>query len=407
MNKIIKPSFYDTFACIADKCKANCCTGWRVDVSKNSYELVKKTKMSNEMQEKINKYYKRDKKNVNNAILGYAHIKLREDGACSFLDEQGLCSLQKECGYKVLPTLCQNYPRTCVSQDGKTYEFAIDNSCEAVVSLLLKQKDGIEYISGEMSIDNMNLDIRIGLLVPENFKKYYWDVRMLSIATLQSTQYSLDDRMLIMGLFLQKICEFDKNNETEKIPSYVDNMISLLEKDEFKGTFDDLNTHSFEFLQDTFAFLSKSTVASNAYAANRDIFIKIIENITSPKDDNSQVFQLDIEKYNKQKDLFEKYCEKNPRVIENVIVNNFQVNHFPFKTCNIWENYIEQCVYYNMTKLFCAALLDENLNDEAIIDGVRILSRTFSHTQEYIKMVKDCIEKSNDKLANMAFLIKN
>lgn len=413
MNKIIKPSFYDDFACIADKCKANCCTGWRVEVSKNSYELAKKTKMSSEMREKIDTYYKRNKKRVNLNGSNYAYIQLREDKTCSFLDEQGLCLLQKECGYKLLSSLCQKYPRTCYTADGNNvFEFNLDSSCEAVVELLLKQKNGIEFISDEIEMSNESIYMRQTLAVSPVYKPYYWDIRTLSIAALQSTQYSLDDRMLILGLFIQKIHEFEKANELNKIPAYVDNMISLLENGEFKGMFDDFKTDSLEFLNDIFSFLVDGILQFKRGENEQSELLNILKGVATIQNDEKKSYQFDEEKYSKQKELFAKYCEKNPRAIENIMVNNLGQSFFPFRgspdgTFTIWKSYIEQCVFYNMTKLFCSALLNDDLSDDAIVDGVRLLSREFSHTNAYIKMVDNCVEKSNDKLADMAFLVKN
>ena len=36
----IKPDFYDSFKCIADKCTDSCCIGWEIDVDKNAIQRI-------------------------------------------------------------------------------------------------------------------------------------------------------------------------------------------------------------------------------------------------------------------------------------------------------------------------------------------------------------------------------
>ena len=33
---LTKPAFYDSFACIADKCSDNCCIGWEIDIDEEA-----------------------------------------------------------------------------------------------------------------------------------------------------------------------------------------------------------------------------------------------------------------------------------------------------------------------------------------------------------------------------------
>ena len=37
--KIVKPDYYDSFRCIADKCRHSCCIGWEIDIDEDTLDL--------------------------------------------------------------------------------------------------------------------------------------------------------------------------------------------------------------------------------------------------------------------------------------------------------------------------------------------------------------------------------
>ena len=65
----------------------------------------------------------------------YAVMKPSYEGKCRLIDENGLCSLQVECGEGVLPAVCRMYPRSY------TDEHAVCSaSCERTVELLMRKE---------------------------------------------------------------------------------------------------------------------------------------------------------------------------------------------------------------------------------------------------------------------------
>ena len=51
----IKPSFFDDFKCIADRCTDTCCAGWEVDIDENTLDFYKNAEGS---------YYDEIRKNI-------------------------------------------------------------------------------------------------------------------------------------------------------------------------------------------------------------------------------------------------------------------------------------------------------------------------------------------------------
>ena len=80
----IKPSFYDSFRCIADKCTDSCCVGWEINIDNETIDVYKN--MQTEFGGKIRKNI------VKNEDDTYS-FKLLEGERCPFLNKNNLAIL--------------------------------------------------------------------------------------------------------------------------------------------------------------------------------------------------------------------------------------------------------------------------------------------------------------------------
>ena len=69
--------------------------------------LMKTPGGKSRLKNNVKRLKKGDQKDFNR----YAYLKLNEDQSCSFLAKDGLCSLQRDCGEKSLPSTCATFPR--------------------------------------------------------------------------------------------------------------------------------------------------------------------------------------------------------------------------------------------------------------------------------------------------------
>lgn len=95
------PLFYPDFACIGKACKDSCCKDWIIDIDFDTAE--KYQRMEGSLGEKLRKkLHKRD---------GEFYFDVEKDGRCPFLQEDGLCEIQRERGEEELSKVCDAYPR--------------------------------------------------------------------------------------------------------------------------------------------------------------------------------------------------------------------------------------------------------------------------------------------------------
>lgn len=236
---IIEPNYFKDFHCIGGECRNNCCHDWAILVNKKEYINTKNAKKSKELQAICDSAFHRLKKSDNPGI--YAEMRLKEDGTCQFLDNDGLCMLQKECGYNILSNTCKQFPRIHF-QYMATAEQYLSTGCEEVVRLLMNMPDGIELTSGgeidHHKFNNPALSVIDSESISKAPFKYYWDVKTLVISIMKNRNYSVEDRLILLGIAFGHIDQLITANDGDKIPPYIDGLIAACTDD--KSMLEDL-----------------------------------------------------------------------------------------------------------------------------------------------------------------------
>lgn len=130
----IYPDFYEDFACKANLCQHTCCRGWEIAIDDGTVRRYQA--MGGRLGDEI-------RRNIVNHDGGW-QFRLREDGRCPFLQEDGLCQLIRSAGEDILGTICANHPRFFVLAGG--YELAGTGlSCEKTCELLLAGSGVLQF----------------------------------------------------------------------------------------------------------------------------------------------------------------------------------------------------------------------------------------------------------------------
>lgn len=125
----ITPNYYNTFKCIADKCKHSCCIGWEIDVDEATLE--KYNNLQGDFSAKL-------KSNIE--FSETPHFKLGANEHCPFLNECGLCDIITHFGEDMLCQICDDHPRFRNFYDDFV-EIGLGLCCEAAAEIVLAQKN--------------------------------------------------------------------------------------------------------------------------------------------------------------------------------------------------------------------------------------------------------------------------
>ena len=127
--KTIVPDYYNSFKCIADKCKNTCCVGWEIDIDEKSLARLKKhPEIANEIE-----------------YGETPHFKLLTGERCPFLTEKGLCSLIDIYGENILCDICRDHPRFRNYWSDRV-ELGLGLVCEEAARIILQKKTPMKLV---------------------------------------------------------------------------------------------------------------------------------------------------------------------------------------------------------------------------------------------------------------------
>ena len=99
--KTFVPNYYKDFKCIAQKCKHNCCIGWKIDIDEDTLSYYENIK---------GKFFKKLMQGIENND-NCASFRLDGKGRCAFLNENNLCEIILNIGEESLCQICSDHPR--------------------------------------------------------------------------------------------------------------------------------------------------------------------------------------------------------------------------------------------------------------------------------------------------------
>ncbi|WP_027400152.1 flagellin lysine-N-methylase [Anaerovorax odorimutans] len=425
---MLKPSYYDSFSCLGDKCKFTCCQVWDIYLTKNEYTHIKNLRKPKELEELTSKTFYRIKKGETKKK--YAFVKFDENKLCPLLTKGKFCSLQLSCGHKSLPYTCRAFPRctTINSIKDNMSEQHLSLGCEAVLKIIMKLQGGITFESYDKNYSNMDLD-HINHLITSSHAEtrpvfnYAWDIKTLGCDILQNRRFSLEDRMLLMGMAFQSIDKLEKSKNENEIPAFLNKFSTMMEDSSLLKSFENIQGNSYFKSMNAIAFLDFLNIKQNMTKFINDIFnnlgiIKNKENVTGEKpevDTDEFIIKFEKElsfdesKYMEASKRFDEFFKGRKYIWENIMVTYFFYNNQPFfnKDKSIWQNFIFFANIYNLLKFSIMGYLTDESTDDDFIYATTLCSRTLTHSQFLFDIVVNKFEENeSDTLAHMAILIK-
>lgn len=140
---MMRPWFYDSFTCIADRCSDNCCIGWEIDIDKAAMERF--GAVPGAFGERLR-----------GAIHGGEQpvFALSAGERCALLREDGLCELILNCGEDSLCDICALHPRF-FNDFGEVREAGLGLCCEEVCRLMFSRSEPLTFILDDEDRENI------------------------------------------------------------------------------------------------------------------------------------------------------------------------------------------------------------------------------------------------------------
>ena len=395
--KYFQPTYVKHFKCDGSKCEASCCKYWIIDIDKASYEDYKKIESAEKEITSKMKYFDQRK--------GYVAL-MNDKYACCCLTEDNLCMIQKNYGEKYLSITCQTYPRSlCKMSD--IYERALSVTCPVAAELALLPTEIMEFEFVEESINKESkVNTKLTVTQPEIIP-HIFDIQSAAICILQERELRLDQRLAVLGFFLDRVDELTATNRLSEISKpaelymseefIAENILPLLAGIKFNAK---------DFVKILIGGVLQ-TLYGEENAPRKVLEVVIFDAIKNvfeiiPDEDGTVSINYTAEKFMSLNSQREEFIQRYGTILENYLVNEFFMNMYPWclQEKSIMQNYGLFVATYKIVELFTFSMAQKysDFNESEMIKVIAQLSTNIDNTPAYIKKISAEIDNIGDTL---------
>lgn len=408
-QEVLIPTYMKSFTCIGSACEDSCCIGWGVTLDKKTYKNYKSLRhpvLSN----KLNKSMKRVKNETGN-VDNYAHFIMDSKGRCPMLEESGLCGIQAELGEQSLSPTCTTYPRA-INKVGKIFEMSAKLSCPEIARLALLNSEGIEFEHMEYDMNSgwghrNNLDTS----KLDNGEYLFWDLRVFTIEIIQNRNLYLSDRMIFLGLFLNKLQSLLNEQQYERVPALIEEYKNKLNSPSFISSLSHIQINIELQLQLALNLIEERNNSGGTVPRYNECYSEMLSGF-----DFDIEGQVDLNKLKKKymvnhNDFYKPFMNNYGYMIENYLVNYIFENLFP-NTSNgdVFNQFMRISVLYTMLRIHLVGISGfyKDLNPDLAIKVIQSFVRVVEHNQSYLNSITELLQQNGlDSMAHITTLLKD
>ena len=316
----LQPEYVSKFKCDGQSCEAHCCRGWIISIDKKTYKKYANIKPKFEA-EKITQHISKTKDNK------YV-VQLDENQSCPMITEDNWCSIQRKYGEDYLSSVCSTYPRITY-QFGDFFERALTLTCPVVAAQVLLTDEPMVFEQIEVSEKVHSNGGRIQIQppqIPRNLFSYVYSAQFAAISILQERTLSIDERLTVLGFFLDKLDEIISSGnlkEIENISAFFSSEEFL--KNETKNLTKNIIFDEKEHMKIMFGTL-ETLYGENSYFSVKDRrFLDAVTDALEIKVDENKKVSLGslVENYKKLDGFRKVFMKAFSPAFENYLVNEF------------------------------------------------------------------------------------
>lgn len=385
---ILQPRYVENFQCDGNICNAKCCKGWRIDIDGQTYKKYQRIKNPVIRQKIISSV------EPNEARLGYMQIKLDKDNACPLICSDNLCYVQRNLGADALSQTCQVYPRL-VRYIGDCQLRILSMTCPVAAEKALFVPNGMDIrrVATKEVDASWQIALQHDKMITDIDTQIAVNVILGSLSILQNTDYTREQRMVILGLFL------DKADELKMLPSgarEISELASFYSGTEFKERITEIFENWRFFSAAHGQFLTG--ILSVLQEKKRFMNVSILQEMARKYDEKYSVFSHVME-------------EKYRNVIDSYWQQEFLFHGFPF--ClkgSFLHNYFAYVIAYKIWEMYLYGYLegfDGEIKKEKLLDLVARYSKKLDHIDKYLEnLIEYTANFEKEPLKFMQVLLK-
>lgn len=381
---ILQPKYVTDFQCDGSKCNSKCCrNNWRIDIDVDTYKKYQRIK-NPVMRKKILSSIQPSTNQT-----GF-EIKFNKDGVCPLLCDDNLCYIHRNLGEEALSITGRVYPRHVIHIG--EYQFrTLSMTCPLAVEAALFSSNGMELqqvVGGE--------DTGAWQLATKYGEQKYIDNDLMAVhiimgglSILQNVFYSFEQRLVLLGLFIDRV--EDCQQDVEAVTSLTDYYNSDKIHKEISNLWDNWQYYPAahkQLMAGIFKVLKREEMLKSI-----DPWLEMNGNYSKEYEEKHKIVTAKIG------DIIERYWQ-----------HEWVYHAFPFALQgNLLHNYFAFLIAYEICKLYILSMYDLNVpwDKKKIIELLGKFSKMFDHRKNFLEsLVKETEIFESEPLKLMQVLLR-
>lgn len=400
---VLSIDYYKDFECIGNKCEDNCCKDWKITIDKKTYNKYKKLPVS-DFSKKLNNCINRDRKSKNDRH--YAKINL-VDKKCPMISKDGLCEVYLNLGPQNMSYTCRTYPRVYNLVDN-TIEKCLTVSCIEVARNILLRKNPIEF-----NLDVVDIKEEIDAVKTVNTnkgkrinEKCFNEIREFSIGLIQDRRFTIENRLAILGLFINKVN--NECNNKEEVEALIENYKLSIENGVYENLLEKLIKEDkfdaqLEFLMNIYSEMINKNITNKIYRTN---FINIINSLQLANENLERIKECYEEALNEH---YRKFMKDYDYIYENYLVYYMFKILFPNNKESIMDSYMMLIIQFAVLKMNLIGVCGhykEEMDEEKVLNLMQSYALVTEHDNFIVNRINKYLKENNlNTLAHMFIIM--
>lgn len=381
-----EPEYVENFQCDGTACGALCCRNWGITIDKETYhkyKLIPQRKLRQKILAAID----------TESFPGEYRIKMCET-RCPMLRSDLRCEIQKKCEEKALSNVCAQYPRRYVLHGENTLFRVLSVSCPIARELAFASPEAMNIRKKNIMLDrSIDLYKVIDSRIPSNV---VLSVMMTGVKILQNRNYTFDERLFLLGLYLDKCDENISGKVTDDIWQRTADFYLQDDAQFWKNALEKVSFKYQQYFEFMFGlmdvFYEKVMVNSNRRG---EIFLSYVNKAFDLEKKKTAREFLNV--FSAMYDDYSNYVLQDKwYVLENYIVQEFWGEVVPFsaEARGMESSFIIYLVYYKMMEFLLismAGVKKDSIVVADILELISMMSYYVTHVEEFESIVLDYI----------------
>lgn len=407
VRSIYAPHYVKEFSCIGSACEDTCCAGWRVVIDQKTYRKYRNTDEPN-VKTLLNANLKRIRDNPTEQ--NYAYIQMRSDDTCPMLTAERLCGVQKHLGEAALSTTCSVYPRRYNAVLG-TVEATLTMSCPEAARLALLNPAPMGLVEIPVTkTTTFHVDAQVELGDGTKVEHYYANLRIFAIEVLQNRDYSISDRLILLGLAMRKVQECVNSARLSDIPTALNSYAETVKSGVLKESLNGISNNRALQIKLMKAVIDKTSELNISNRRYNECYEEFLSGLgVQPGVTDEEI----IRNYNLANgDYFQPFMKNHEYIFEHYLISSALQNTFPLTGgLSVFESYVSLMLPFAWIKLMSVGMAGhekKEFNQDSVLKLIQSYSKLVEHSPVFKNgLISFLKQDGHDSMPYLSILLHN